>query len=853
MKRTWAICILCLLTSLAYAEQGDVCSNAIPVDVEYSGICAEGEYWFTADTWALPLTFYYYPEDVDAPAPEIWLDLTCTPGVYDDPAVAEMLQFADKYGLSFPMQEIPEAQFDEEGRLYYSVMYDRNYRDMLYNQGVTYAIPAYVRLVSHCQAMVSIVSKSINSQCRDYVNTLGMNTELLYAPSDSVYIHLWPIGEWIKYNYKITWSGEGKLDFYDGITCKLNKHELTRDYFSMPDETIVMTPERTSAWIKDIYQTDLYVRLYAESEGILKIAAYEDKTELSQYIIAGIEAAIDMDTKSISATLPAGTNRKEAIKAALITFQVPEGSTYTYAYNTRTYNTLTFTVTSNTGQTTTEIYSLRDIVESSTAGNTDATLAALTVDGYNVDNFSAATLRYDNIEVTTAQPHVEAVATKTTSSVEIWQAQSVPGTATVIVTAEAGNTQTYVIQLIAGRSKDASLQSVFFDGKPLESFSPEQYNYRLPVSHLPQLTAQATDAKAVFSIEQAKGIPGFAQVRVTAEAGNVQTYTFNFVMDERFEPCLGETETIAIDKPVILSPSDADKVLNIPIKDWTEQMIRFIWSGNTDLVVYMGTSCFFDVEHPDETLVDSFVVALPVGETIRHYDFRPAELKALSHLSLDGTLYLRFSIKGEGDLLITDWEENCLTQSTLIMLPSETAIPVSSFAKYRFYLPDWQGGTVRLTWRGESACKAFVADACDFYLTDNNIHVLHPAPYTFAAGEGSWEISSSIVNEWNYATDDGFLYMRFINSLPGTLTVAKTPDEVGTSCDRIDSSALSIEKMADGYRLSSVEQQDIFIFGVDGRCVKSLTLMPDAPLTVRLPLGVYILKSFNGIYKLMNN
>lgn len=841
-KKLFLSAISLLLSLGIEAREGASCDNAIPVDVAYSGTFAAGEYWFTATTLALPLTIYYYPEDTTAQAPEIWLDLTCTPGIYDDPTVADMIAAAGEFDLSFPMKEVPDKEFDEDGRLRYTIVYDRNYRDMLYNKGVTYAVPAYVRLVNYTQASLDIVSTSINSQCRDYVNTLGMNASLRYAPSDSVYVHLWPVGEWISQYYKITWEGEGVLDFIVGKDCKVERNKRIWKTFSLPAETIDMNPRLTSDWVQDIYSTDLYVRLYAEQEGILKIESYERKNLLSEVIIDGISAAIDHEALTITVVLPAGTSRAniiKAVRAADFKYVSYDGSEPVV---NKTATQIVF------GNLTYTVYA----TAAASPGDTDATLASLTVDGFAVDGFLPATLNYDNVEVTTVNPQVEAVATSSLAQVQITQASSVPGTATVTVIAEAGNRQTYTLRLIAGRSKDASLASILLDGQPLASFAPDEYTYRLPVSHLPQITAVTADAKAAVLVEQAKGIPGFAQIRVTAEAGNVQTYTLNFVMDPRFEPCLGETETLQLFSSVNLSAADADRVLNFPVKDWTERMIRFTWSGTADLSVYIGTSCFFDPHHPDETLVDSFLVSLPVGEDFRHFDFRPADLKALAHLSLDGTLYLRFAMQDDGVLAVTEWTETCLTQSRLLSCPSENDIPASSSSKYRFYLPDWSGSNVRLVWRGGSACKTFVADACDFYLTDNNIHVLRPSPYQFVAGEDSVEIARADLEDWAYDADAGFLYLRFVNSLPGTLTVKPVGKGPSTAVVLPGQSNLQVQPVAQGWQLVSAVVQDVTLYAADGRRITSLHLLPETSVSLSLPAGVYLLHHADGVNKLIS-
>lgn len=839
--------ILILLAFLApislRAEVGESCENPIPVDIEFSGSFPVGEYWFTATTADLPLTIYYYPEDTTFGAPEIWLDLTCTPGVYEDTLVAKMLQTADQYHLSFPMREVPDKQYDENGQLYYSIVYDRNYRDMLYNQGVTYAVPAYVRLVNPAQASIDIVSTSINAQCREYVNTLGMNTSVRLLPQDSIYVNLWPLGEWINKIYRITWSGEGFAELVDGKDCLLTHYSRVHRQYNLTNDTITVRPRLTSEWIKDIYQTDLYVRLFAQNEGVLKIEEFSEVSRLIEVIIDGVSAAIDHNALTITAVLPAGTSKKdimEKVKAAEIRYEAYNGEVPSI---NRWANALTF------GDKTYKISATAAPAE----GNTDATLRSITVDGLLLEDFLPATLFYDDVEVTSQTPLVSALPTAETSSVNIVQPTSLPGDATIVVTAEAGNTQTYILHLISGRSKNATLKSVTIDGKPF-ALTDGEVSYRTTVTKLPTLQAVTADSAATLFIEQAKGVPGFAQVRVTAEAGNLLNYTFSFVMDPRFEPCLSATPSITINEPVSLTPALPDVVYNVPIKDWTEKYIRFSYDAETDLMVYVGTSCFFDPLNPDETLLDSFLVSIPKGETLRHFDLRPTDLKELSHRSLDGTLYLRFRILGAGNLTITEWTENCLTQSSLLDIPSQNTIVADAREKYKIYLPDWMNKTIQITWDGASDATMFVADDCNFYLTPDNIHVLQPAPFTFSAGIDSLMITSEVSSLWNYSSDNGFVYVRFVNNIEGVLSLkdaaSHNPD---TRFSDEQDISLYCYREGNSWQVLSKHSTIVSVYTASGLLVQTISLQSDVPISLDfLQEGVYLLKTINEVKKLMN-
>ncbi len=54
---------------LAQEPDGRTCETAFVVDTAYKASLMPGEYWFTAETPAHPLSIYSYPEDSAAPAP----------------------------------------------------------------------------------------------------------------------------------------------------------------------------------------------------------------------------------------------------------------------------------------------------------------------------------------------------------------------------------------------------------------------------------------------------------------------------------------------------------------------------------------------------------------------------------------------------------------------------------------------------------------------------------------------------------------------------------------------------------------------------------------------------------------
>ncbi len=226
------------------------------------------------------------------------------------------------------------------------------------------------------------------------------------------------------------------------------------------------------------------------------------------------------------------------------------------AYGTTTIPTVTATATDSNAEvviteatelpgTTTVLVTAEDGTTQTTYGvsftiapNSDATLSDLKVDGTTVSSFDPSTLNYTQ-ELpfgTTSIPAVTSTATDSNAEVVITEATELPGTTTVLVTAEDGSTQkTYRINFTIALNTDATLSDLKVDGTTVSSFDPSTLNYtqELPsgTTTIPTVTATATDSNAEFVITEAIELPGTTTVEVTAEDGTTQkTYSINFTL-----------------------------------------------------------------------------------------------------------------------------------------------------------------------------------------------------------------------------------------------------------------------------------------------------------------------------------
>lgn len=178
------------------------------------------------------------------------------------------------------------------------------------------------------------------------------------------------------------------------------------------------------------------------------------------------------------------------------------------------------------------------LTEQSSGPSSDASLSDLQSGGQTVPNFSSSTLSY-NIQLpagTTTVPTVTATTNDPNASFVVTPASSLPGTTSVVVTAEDNSTtQTYSISYSLAPNTDATLSDLQSDGQTVPGFSSSDFSYdiQLPVgtTNIPTVTATTSDPNASAVITQATSLPGNAQVVVTAEDNSTSiTYSISFTV-----------------------------------------------------------------------------------------------------------------------------------------------------------------------------------------------------------------------------------------------------------------------------------------------------------------------------------
>lgn len=363
------------------------------------------------------------------------------------------------------------------------------------------------------------------------------------------------------------------------------------------------------------------------------IAKNDDATLSNLQVSGNTVAGFVKTTLTYTVPLPYGTT---AVPVVTATTSDPNASKVITPATSLPGNTRVI-VTAEDG-TTTQTYTVSFTLSEPSA---DASLSDLKVDGISVDGFNPATLSYAVLLPygTSAVPPLTATTSNISATLAITPAASLPGTSTVVVTAQNGTTKkTYTVNLTVAKNNDATLSDLMVSGTTVPGFVKNtlSYNVVLPygTTTVPPVTAVASDNNATLAVTPAPSLPGTTRILVTADNGTTTLqYTVSFTRE-----------------PASTNASLSDlKVNGTTVSGFDPNILSYLVelpAGTTSVpdVTATTTNAYASVEvQPAGSLpgITSVIVTAQDGITSKTYSINFSVNKSsdatLSNLAVDGT------------------------------------------------------------------------------------------------------------------------------------------------------------------------------------------------------------------------
>ena len=209
IKKIFSALVVVLFATSMMAQSGLTCEDAIPVDNSYKAhVEANEELWYTASSYDLPLHVYFSPDSVNTDwGPEVQIDFTCDPGVYNDHKLDSVINILSFLGLELPVEFMCDKVV-RDGKVEWDLSIDERYRDQLTEYGLTHNIQAFVKVYFPYSGEIRLTPDTTFQSCMENGHYTVLGDTIDIAANDSSKMIVLPFSEWKDEEVRLVWVGE---------------------------------------------------------------------------------------------------------------------------------------------------------------------------------------------------------------------------------------------------------------------------------------------------------------------------------------------------------------------------------------------------------------------------------------------------------------------------------------------------------------------------------------------------------------------------------------------------------------------------------------------------------------------
>ena len=649
MKKFFSVilCVTCALTLSAQTPDGLTCETAIPVDSSYTGrIPAPGVYYFTAWTYDLPLTCYFYPEDEVVSELYMDIDFSCTPGVYDDANIKELVDETMGWGIKMPMRfdRFVQGVDPITNKKYYSYTVEEVYRDLMSNFGISYDVQAFVKVTVSSAGDISMRPDTAFRSCVETSTWLNLSdtAHVTTLGGDDVYVL--PFADWQNDSVRFVWTGkQSPVQMWIGADCGFDlkltgENAALKCYEIHPDagngENVFVMSRQDIADLIDFANNGgvLYMRAIAAENAELIIEKQPISGPMADAIRLEFNQAAPVKANDVNQVYYFPASWK--VRDLLLTSDKKTAMTaYFYGDVELTKPLAAYDFTTVDNQTSLGI-SVKEL---------DALLKNYTEE-YVFVAFNAAT----NTTITPSKWEV-CPCVQTTSRVNLVDTIAAKARTTVSyrIDYNTWNKNNITIKWSAKNKMKLAIADTCA-GFTLAETDPRVLQYKLFEN-----TSKLTLDSVVITGEQIRTWAdrvdenGFLYLRINPNVAG--TITISAEPDQTIvpsSPCVAGSIELKANDQLTLNLDSAFTIYRINYNEWVTTGATLTWNGTEPLHTFVAETCEFAVA-PYNKYVHAYVTVPAEGVAVIDAA-KLAEMAA--YVDEDGYLYIRFLTEKEGVL-----------------------------------------------------------------------------------------------------------------------------------------------------------------------------------------------------------
>ena len=330
------------MPALTAVSAGNTCSNAIPVTDDFRDtISGQKTVWYSAWTFDLPLTVYFAPDDESSQKPEVEMDFTCVPGVYEDSILRSLFSPTEgSSGIDMRMPHKPTLQTKTiEGELFYYLSMGKSYRDLLLKVGIDYNVQVFVKVTYHSSGVISIAPDGLFANCMDGHTFLHLGDSISIAAQDKTTHFIVPYVQWQDDSIRYIWRGTHDVIAAVGYACSFdptnNGDEVILDMPTLhaPVDTLKLTSEELKYYVNEADNEAgmFYAKFYSEGPGLIKVERVPQAPPKGGAILLEYGHSTQVDTTQLYAIPHTWTSATRFDVPSSYIFRMYVGATYDFS------------------------------------------------------------------------------------------------------------------------------------------------------------------------------------------------------------------------------------------------------------------------------------------------------------------------------------------------------------------------------------------------------------------------------------------------------------------------------------------------------------------------------------------